>query len=202
MTRRLLRIYPGSSENCFSLTVRLSRRSKTYLDFRMIRSNTKSYQAERHWQMLIHIHHRILNLGHHLVGSVKACRSGANDRHSKRSSIVSSRFLCICSSLSNDIRPKWYSSSSHQCGRTSCTNPRSRNSIHFPVLTTSFNFWDFFIANLDKEWLPWQWVCPYVPLVDIPCHTWSSPVNSCQHHIPYQIAELFGYQPVNSSTLR
>jgi len=54
-----------------------------YLNLWMIRRNAKSHQSKRRRQTLIHIDHRILYTGHHLVGCIESGRSRADDCHPK-----------------------------------------------------------------------------------------------------------------------
>lgn len=67
----------------------------TYLDFWMIRSNTKTDKAIRHRKMLIHIYYSIFNFGEHFIGRIKARRARAYDGHSERSAICSGILYAI-----------------------------------------------------------------------------------------------------------
>ena len=58
-----------------------------YLDFRMVRGNTKPYQSKWYRKMFIHVHDGIFDARHHLVSGVEARRSRSNDGHSKRTPI-------------------------------------------------------------------------------------------------------------------
>ena len=97
----------------------------------MVRCNTKPHQTKWHRQMLIHVYHRVLDLRHHLVRSIESCWAGANDGHSKGSSILSLNLRRICSPLSREVScvPKWENPPC-QYIRTSCADPRSCSFNH------------------------------------------------------------------------
>ena len=57
----------------------MGRSEASHLNLRVVGRNAEPHQSKRHWQLLIHIHNRIFDSRHHLVGGVKAGRPGADD---------------------------------------------------------------------------------------------------------------------------